>query len=404
MTSDPHHAEAGRRRPRRSVALLFLTLSAFAVSMTAVPPLATTIARDLGGRFETFGYVFMLQFLCFTLVSLWAGWAAEHGMVNSCRFVECGLFVLGAALLSGACLPRIGLFLVWAVPLGLAGGLVEPFGAVMITDLERPGSSKLMNLSQVFFCLGAVFTPQLVAILLANGLSWRTAFVIFGICILVIAALFTLLSPCRNGPPDNGERVPSHAEAEPRRRNPFTQRLFYLLATFLLLYVVIESGTACWIAAYFEKRLLVTPAGAAWRLAVFWTGLIVGRMTMLALPVRWTLWRAAFAGACGMTLANGILSLPLTAGPTTAALFLAGIASGPVWPVTVSICKVVRDSARFTASVIAVGAIGCALGPFLSSLVIRYIGMVSLFPVLTAGGIPLIVVLLAARREERRSA
>ena len=60
-------------------------------------------------------------------------------------------------------------------------------------------------------------------------------------------------------------------------------------------------------------------------------------------------------------------------------MIVTGFGAGPVWPVVVSFSKHMRISAHFTGSIIGIGAIGAAVGPFLGGMLIDSLGVGALF-------------------------
>jgi len=381
---------------------VFLVLTAFAISGNTVPPLVTTIAEEFDSGVTVFGYVFSLQYLAFAAAAWTGGWLGGRFGLSIRSLVIAGLFAMGVLLLGGAILWSSLLFAIWAVPLGYAGGLTETFSAVMITRLAGSRSSKMMNLSQVFFCLGAIFAPQLVAVFLRWQLPKHAVFICLGLIILVIGVIFVIFTeptvkPAGNitGPARSGGGNPTDP---PRREIPLlSDTSFYLLAGALLFYVAVECSFVCWIATFFEKHLGVSKVAAASRLRDFWIGLIVGRTCTLFLPQRWTLWPAAGCGVIGLLIACALLSFPWPATVATGLVFLAGVGAGPFWPVTIVLSQHLRNSARFTAAVIGVGAIGAALGPLISGWVIGEFGFGAMFLVMTAECAVVISAFLLAR-------
>ena len=102
-----------------------------------------------------------------------------------------GLLLLGITVFSASTFGSFKSFLIWAVPLGITGSLMETFSTIMLCRLGGPGSSKMLNFAHVFYCLGAIIAPLLIATVLNYGLSWRIAFLCLGSMILVIALWFT---------------------------------------------------------------------------------------------------------------------------------------------------------------------------------------------------------------------
>ena len=383
---------------------VMLTLAAYAISASVVPPLASTIATDIGIATESFGYVFALQFSLFALGCLLGGWLSERFGLAHRTLLLIGLFGIAFTLACGCFISSYAWLLLWTLPLGLAGGLTESFGSVMICDYEGPDSSKLINLSQVFFCLGAVFGPHLVAQMLKAEVPWPATFVVFGAIILTITLVFIALTRR----PAADSRIPESCADPDQTSAPAAPPLplwrdpvFYLLGAFQFLYVAVEVSAACWVSVFFEQTFDVSVSSAAWRPAVFWGGVGLGRALMLILPGRWTLWPAAFCGASALLVTYLSIALCDSTVGATLLVFAAGIAAGPLWPVGVSIAGALRGSARFTSGIIACGAVGAALGPLLSSLVIRHLGLARLFPALAVGCVPLVISLWLAQRKAR---
>jgi len=391
------------QKTKLALPAIFLALTAFAISANSAPSLVTTIAETLGSPYENFGYIFMLQYLSFALASVSGGWAVSRFGVSNRSLVTAGLIGMGLTLAAAAALPSMSWFVAWAVPLGYAGGLTETFSSIMICRLSGPNASRMMNLSQVFYCIGAILAPQLVAVLLDWQIHWRAAFITLGTPIFLITVVFVLFTRRLNSncPPQtvNSERPNPKSDIEnsksgiPLRADP----LFYCLTAALFIYVTVECSIVCWVAAYFEKHLEVTASAAARRISIYWMGLIVGRAMMLVVPVNWSLGPAAVTGAVGMTVGAALMSLhwsPLTA---TILIALSGTAAGPVWPVIVAASGHLRDSTKFTSAVIAAGALGAAFGPLLTSYVIRYGGLTAMFPTLTLASSALLGTLLLGR-------
>ena len=346
---------------------------------------------------DVFGYIFTLQYICFALASLSGGYVQHQFGFPNHTLVVVGVFGMALLLIIGSGLSSFGWVLVWIIPLGFAGGLTEIFSSIMVTEFEDGDSSKLINLSQVFYCAGAILAPQLVAILMDLRISWRIAFLLFGTFVIVIGCFFGLInrhvstpvhpiSPSILDVPQDGSNISLHRDT-----------IFYCMAILLFLYVVIEISSASWIAAYFEKRFILPVSAAARRLSLFWTGLIIGRTFMVILPARFTLWPGLIGGTLGMIIGNTLLSLSSSPGAATVAVFIYGIAAGPVWPVAVMLSQRLRHSNRFTSGVIGAGGLGAAIGPLLGSYIIRSFGLAWFFPLLAIGSVVLFSITLLTK-------
>ncbi len=355
--------------PGLSVALfsLFFTLSAFAISANAVAPLISTLAERFGVKASNFGFFITLQFVSFSLASFVGGWVKERLRLTNWHLVTAGLIIIVAAFFAGTVLLRSALSLVlWIVPLGLAGGAVETFSSIQISALSASGSSKNLCLSQAFYSLGAFAAPQLVYLCFGAGLGWQATFLLFGL-FSVAVSLFFVLAGARRG----AFRVSPQAEgprAEDGRRHT---RVFVFLLLLMLFYVTLESLSAAWLSYIFEARYRLSAREAAVVLMLFWAGALLGNLSIVFLPARWTLWPSLLAATLAIVAAGLLLALVDLRAARYAGVLLMGAACGPLWPVIVMTTSVTCRSERRTSAVIGLGAIGFASGPLLGSLLLK---------------------------------
>ncbi len=368
------------RSVKLSIGAILFSVTSFAVSTTAVPSLITTIARDLNVDFALLGYLVMIQFSFFFLVAFLGGWVGERFNITPRFFVASGMLISAATLMSGAFINSFSLFLVWAIPLGVGGGLVEAFASVMVSDYEKSGSSKLLNLSQLFYCVGAIAAPGVVSLILYMGKSWRTIFVIFSIFVLFVYLVFITLTQKRSP-----QACSQESQSETKTLSLGKDIFFYLLAFVLISYVTVESVFACWTAAFFESKFHSTPRIAAIALSIFWIGVIAGRAVASIVPHKHSLWPSMFTGIIIFLGATSFACFVETKPAMFVIIFLCGLGAGPLWPVTVAISRDARNSARFTSSIIGIGAIGVVIGVALGGAILKRLGTSQLFPILAAG-------------------
>ena len=171
------------------------------------------------------------------------------------------------------------------IPLGVAGGAVETFSSIQISALSTEGSSKSLCVSQVFYSVGAFLSPQIVYLILGMGLSWRSAFVIFGALSAIVFGFFVVWNMTRGNfavaPVDTASQVPAKQSGG---------SVFPLLLLLMLATVILESLSSSWLSYVFERRFLLTPRDASLALVTFWIGMTAGRLLVIAVPTRFTLW------------------------------------------------------------------------------------------------------------------
>jgi MFS family permease len=315
---------------------------------------------------SSFGYFITLQFAAFSVAAFVGGALKERLRLSNYHMVTAGLLIISAAFFVGAVgLRSMAALIAWVIPLGLAGGAVETFSSIQISALSRAGSSKNLCLSQVFYSIGAFAAPQLVYIIFSAGLEWKSAFVIFGLFSTAILAFF-LVFTIRRG--DFAERRPVAAPSPEAVRS--RSSVFYLLLLLMLAEVVMESLSAAWLSYVFEVRYLLTPRDASLVLVLFWAGMMAGRLSIVLLPVRWTMWPTLLVSAVTVLASTAGLAAVQALPARLVLVTLLGFCLGPIWPVIVMTASSTFQSEKLTSTIIGVGAIGFASGPLLGSLLL----------------------------------
>lgn len=379
---------------------LFVVLTAFAISANSVAPLISTLAGRLGIPASAFGLFIALQNLAFAASSLIGGLLKERLRWTNYHLMAAGLALISLALLlAPAALRSAVAVIAWIIPLGMAGGSVETFCSVEISELSSRGGSKNLNISQAFYSIGAFAAPQIVFLTLGAGLGWKGTFLVFGALVLGISLYFVLRS--------RREFRSGAGSVEPRAGSGDEDQgggVFYSLLFLMFVYVLLENLTAAWLSYVFEVTYRLTARDAALALAAFWAAMILSRFGVVLLPDRWTLWPALLACSASLFLASCLL---WAAGPLAARFALVsllGFAAGPIWPVVVMTTAVSCRSQRRTAAVIGFGALGSAIGPSLGSLLLRFGLLPRYFLVLAAVAAMVLGVCLLGYRIHRRAA
>jgi fucose permease len=383
---------------RASTAIL-LAMTAFAVSVNSIPPLITSMASEFGFAFESFGAVFSIEFAAFAIAAYLLPKLARKLKNGVPAAVFLGILGMGIVLISIIAIRKFYIYYLWAILLGFACGLVEPGGSVLISVLEKPGSGKLMNLSQAFYCLGGIAAPQVAALILYSNLSWEYAFVIVSVFIVLIAVFFRgLIQPDIFREDRNGANVLDNDKDSPPL---YKNRLFILLAVSIFFYVCVEGIFVCWLPAYFEKVYILSPSAAATRLSIYWIGLVIGRFTAAFIPSRVGKWLVTLISCIALALITVGLLLAHNPLSSTLIVLAVGIAAGPVWPGIVSIGSESSGQAKFTASLVGIGALGLVFGPVLSGWIIRSYSFEILFISLVGILVVVTFVLFLAYYHER---
>jgi len=380
----------------------------FGAVVTLIGATLPKIIADFGWSYTQAGLVMAAGAGGYLLSCLLAGPAIHHLGPRPAAVAGQLLQAAGLALFGGS--PSVAANAVlWGI-VGMGQGGIEVVTNVSVGQMEKPGQSRLMNFVHASFCVGAIVGPMAVGRILASHLSWRLPFHGMAAVAVVTAGVFAfcpfgrLLGPA-------GAVVPGEPDGRPGAAwSLFRQPLLALLVAVLLVYVGVELGISAWVSEY-SVKVLRFPAGlAANMVAVFWSGLLVGRVAVFFgyHGTRQAELLCLLSAATTAILATALL---LTWPPAVAAaVFATGLACSAIYPVAMGLIG--RHFARNMSLAMALGSAGGAVGsllfPFLMSALsdaagLRngfwfYVGLAVLMLALA------ICVLAAARRRENGDA
>jgi fucose permease len=234
--------------------------------------------------------------------------------------------------------------------LGLGLGLYDTLISALVSERYHEDSARPMAAVHSAACLGAMLGPLFVAWVVSD-IHWSASFRWLGAAHLMlgVAALFVPLAP----PARAGAGVaPIQGDLRVLPLLP--------LALVAFAYVGLEGSITIFAVPYTESGLGLSEAQGQRAISGFWLGLLIGRLSLLA--VRWNidarlLVAAGLAGAVtlGGGVALGIRAPGLTLGAT-------GLTLGFVFPLMASLVGQRFPRSRATAIGLAMGA--AAFGGF----------------------------------------
>lgn len=167
---------------------------------------------------------------------------------------------------SSVIISGLGLFLI-----GCGSGSIESLGSSILADANPGNTNKVLNLSQVFFSLGAVLGPFVTLYIMNLAGQWRysyaAAFVMFFV-MLVLTLKTTFVQKKKDINVPAGKLFSIKA---------LKDGYFRVLCISIFLYVGIEGAAAFWITSYFSDVLSAADMGT-YALSGFWGLMIIGRI------------------------------------------------------------------------------------------------------------------------------
>lgn len=306
--------------------ILAAILAVFVYGVIAA--LLGTVLPDLAARFqlgpEREGIVALAQGLGLMVASISAGPLIDNkgkktGLALGLSLVAAALFtvpnVTGYVPLLGA----------WFA-LGVGGGIIVTGSNSLASDIGEERRASVLNFLNLFFSLGGMATPFLVANILGGDML-RMCYLAGGLTVVTLAV--NLLAPI---PPPTGERGFKASEAGSLLGRP----ALFLLALLLFLYVACEVGVWNWLVRYLSAQG-ISQASAQNILSMgFALGLLVGRVAVA--PVLIKIRPEVVTLIASILMAFTTFAMLQTTDPTLAgiAAFCTGVAMAPVFPTTLA--------------------------------------------------------------------
>ncbi len=180
-----------------------------------------------------------------------------------------GLLCSAAALVGMAYAPSYAVLGALLVMLGLGGCSAMAASNTLIPDLYPANPSSALNLGGIFFGVGAVFFPWLVALM-----ARRLGLVATLWSIAVLVGLVAMVALAQRFPPASMAGGFDWDQAKSLVINPAV----IILACVLFFYSALEVSTAGWIRTFLEKDLAATSESSKIILACFWIMMMLGRL------------------------------------------------------------------------------------------------------------------------------
>jgi MFS transporter, FHS family, glucose/mannose:H+ symporter len=378
---------------RRLYFLLVAGFVMFGVIFTVAGAALPHIIRTFGWSYTVTGLVLAASSAGYFLSSFANGFLIQR--VPPKVIMVTGL-VLGVACMSMfARWPSPWLNLLLNFGIGLCQGAMEVVTNLEVIHMEKKGQSRLMNLIHAMFCVGAIVGPAAVGYILNAQIPLVAIFVASSALFALLALLF-VVTPF--------PRV--RTEAEPGTRaglRLLRQPLLLIMTGALLIYVGTEIGISSWSSEYVVKVLEVSASTAALAVALFWLGLLAGRLT-ISFGYKGTRQELLMLGLAVLSAAALVIVLLVRSTPAVAvAIFVAGLGSSGFYPLGMSLIGKHFKSGVAVGTVATGGAAGSVAFPFLMAILAQGMGIRLGFRLYLVLNLVLIILSVALVRIVRRS-
>lgn len=328
----------------------------FAVTMTMISPLLPAMATSFSLSMAESGFFFTANFLGFVLFILVGGILADRW--GKRLVLSAALIGFAVSLLLMPIMPSFTLACLVMLVIGGCGGIIESQIGALVAALNPMRTSYYLNLTQVFFSIGAVIGPVAAGFWLNAGGAWQVSYVISGVLALVLAGVFLLV------------RAPALSDTDRISRAAFrslvVDRRFLLICLCMLLYTGAEVGSWGWMSTFLTQVIGFSVVKSSIAVGVFWLAMTVGRYLCGLLTLRFDL-RAIIIVLAGLSALVTALSGLVASQPFVwTIIVLMGLTYSSQWPLIVAYgnANYTTSSSTVFALLVGSGGVGTTVIPY----------------------------------------
>jgi fucose permease len=370
---------------------VFLALG-LVVSMLG--PSLPYLAQNTGSTLAGVGTLFTALFIGALLAQLSFGPVNDRFGVRAVTFVGLVLMAVGYAGVSIS--PSLPLALALMFLMGLGDGLVIVSVNVMVSEVFASRSVVALNLSNVFYGVGAVSGPALSSLAMQNWGSAAPAMWTAALVLLTLAAVVPFLRV----PGGIAAQGTTGAEAGHAATSIYRSPLLWMLGSILMIYVGSELGLGSWAITYLDRGTGLAVSDAALVTSAFWLSLTAGRLLGAFVGIK-----LGSANLLALSLAGvvvGTVILQFSGGSTTVmtlGVLVMGTFLGPVYPTVIALTtgSFPQNPGKAASMVMAMGSIGGMIIPWLQGVLLEAAGTYASIAVLLAASLAMLTLYLAPR-------
>lgn len=353
---------------------LFLSMMVFAIAYTVASPMLIEISKKLGISVGAMGYSFSAYFAGFIAGSFISSfYTGENNRKLLLIFFN---FLITISVFSLTFMFNFYLTIALFFFIGISGGFIESQVSFLMVKLNPKNEGLFVNLSQVFFGIGAFAGPFLFTITLKTGIDWSYAFVISAALCLVnlLFLIFIDISVIKKDTDAERKKIvhktlrKAHVRLSALSEDTHSGRVIFLFSMLIIFfYVSTESGISTWLPTFLRLNKSFSESLSGQILSFFWLSTVVGRVLIGFLSKKikisnilfFEVLAAILSIVLGIYLKNNIM---IILSFIFSGLFLSGI-----WPLIVTYSSLKHPrSTNFTISfIVLAGGVGGLVSPYL---------------------------------------
>jgi len=373
------------------ISTYFLAYIVLGMTTATLGPSLPHLAGNVGTSLRGISSLFIAHRLGYMSGSFGGGRLYDRVPGNRLMFGV--LLIMAAGMVAVPVVTILGLLVAILFLLGAAEGTLDVGGNILLVWTRPPKIGSLMNALHLFFGLGALISPLILARVLQRTGGIRLGYWLIAALTIPISLLLLPQGSPRSTPtPDFG--------AAPRGRI----LLPLLIASFFFLHVAAESSYGAWIYTYSLTKKLADEVSAGYLTSAFWGAFTFGRLATIFLALKVNAKAQLSGSVVGAALSLLILLIwPDSVTAVWLATFAYGLSLAGLFPGSITLAS---EHLHMTGGVTGFFLVGSSLGamavPWLIGQFFESVGP-RVFPAflaaaVAAGMILLMVILLLLKR------
>lgn len=350
---------------------LYFAISIFAITFTIASPIIIEIGGSISHEVSNMGLLLTLFSSGFVAGSFLTGLLSRFmpkTIVLNISMVFQWLFLIIFPFPKSFILMLIIYFII-----GMSGGLVETLVSLILPEINnKKQAGYYLNISQIFFGVGAFVGPYISSIIVKVGLNWKISYYILAMLSFMSFFIFSILRiKCKSSIELHTLKTEIIGNRDQTKRLEFsaiTIKLLLLFSFMMLMYTASEDGLNAWIPTFFRLERGFSTYQASQILSFYWLSIAAGRILISFLVRKVNLMKLTIiisilgflSTFAGITVENKYLNLIF--------FMLTGLFYSGIWPNTVALSMQYFKSDEkkdfFVSMIIAFGGIGALIAPW----------------------------------------
>ncbi|HHW47274.1 MAG TPA: MFS transporter [Clostridiaceae bacterium] len=372
-------------------AICYITMCLLGIYISVYQNHLNTISSEYSVSSTIMGTIVALHFAGSIITPTISGEIGDRVGKKLVVVIAFVVFIVGLALIfffENILLLAAGIFLI-----GCGFSTIEGMLSGVLTDNNREHRSRVIDISQLFFCVGAIAGPLLAVLFSEIFVEWKSIFLFLLGMFLLVMVLF--ISTKVEGAVEPGEKSSGLITVK-----LFKSKLFIIFCISIFLYVGVEEGVAFWTTTYFETVFEAKQLGS-YALSAYWGAMVVGRYLASRFEKKRSLF--TFWGLV-ISVAFSIAALVIKNPVVNFACFIAvGFGFSVIWPFIVA--SAAEKYPEYTGTAIGIlmtsSAGGGLLFPFIMGAITGVSSIPAAFGVIPAATMIIFILLFGQLRNKR---